>query len=113
MALAFLHRAGDEATRAQAMAFPAYGDALEIGAERGHEMIAGLCAWTQPSGPLPRPVYEQLRDELLADIAAAGPLDMVMLDGAGRARRLAVGIHDARLPVVGQRTYGVGVHCGA
>ncbi|TFW15124.1 M81 family peptidase [Brevundimonas intermedia] len=74
-----LHRAGDEATRAQAMAFPAYGDALEIGAERGHEMIAGLCAWTQPSGPLPRPVYEQLRDELLADIAAAGPLDMVML----------------------------------
>ncbi len=74
-----LHRAGDEATLAQAMAFPAYGDAVELGVARGHDVVAGLCAWTQPSGPLPRPVYERLRGELLADLSAAGALDLVIL----------------------------------
>lgn len=74
-----LHRAGDEATLAQAMAFPAYGDAVELGEARGHDVVAGLCAWTQPSGPLPRPVYERLRGELLADLSAAGALGLVIL----------------------------------
>lgn len=74
-----LHRAGDPVTLAQAMAFPAYGDAIEAGRARGHEIIAGLCAWTQPSGPLPGPVYERLRDELLADLSAGGAVDLVIL----------------------------------
>ena len=74
-----LHRAGDEATRSQAMTFPAYGDAVELGMERGHEVIAGLCAWTQPSGPLPGPVYEHLRSEVLGGLEAAGDVDMVIL----------------------------------
>ena len=74
-----LYRSGDPATLAQAMAFPAYGDAVELGQARGHDVVAGLCAWTQPSGPLPRPVYERLRAELLADLAAAAPVDLVVL----------------------------------
>jgi microcystin degradation protein MlrC len=74
-----LHHAGDAATVAQAMAFPAYGDAVELGEARGHKVVAGLCAWTQPSGPLPRPVYETLRGELLADLQAACPVDLVIL----------------------------------
>jgi len=73
-----LHRQGDAATLSQALTFPAYGDAVELGEARGHEVVAGLCAWTQPSGPLPRPVYEGLRAELLDGIAAARP-DLVIL----------------------------------
>lgn len=73
-----LHRQGNAATLAQALTFPAYGDAVEVGEARGHEVVAGLCAWTQPSGPLPRPVYERLRSDLLDDIAAARP-DLVVL----------------------------------
>lgn len=73
-----LHRQGDARTLAQALTFPAYGDAVELGEARGHEVIAGVCAWTQPSGPLPRPVYEGLRAELLEGIAAARP-DVVLL----------------------------------
>jgi len=74
-----LHRPGDAATLSKAMTFPAYGDAVELGEARGHEMIAGLCAWTQPSGPLAQAAYEHLRDELLDGLAAAGPVDMVIL----------------------------------
>jgi microcystin degradation protein MlrC len=73
-----LHRQGDAKTLSQAMTFPAYGDAVELGGARGHEVVAGLCAWTQPSGPLPRPVYERLRSELLDGIVAARP-DLVVL----------------------------------
>ena len=74
-----LHRQGDDATLAKAMTFPAYGDAVELGEGRGHEVVAGLCAWTQPSGPLGRGAYEQLRAELLDGLGAAGPVDMVIL----------------------------------
>lgn len=42
-------------------------------------MTVGLCAWTQPSGPVARTVYESLRDELLAQIRDALPLDIVVL----------------------------------
>ena len=74
-----LHRQGDDSTLAKAMTFPAYGDAVELGRARGHEVVAGLCAWTQPSGPLGRDAYEQLRAELLDGLAAAGPVDMIIM----------------------------------
>ena len=46
---------------------------------RGWELVPGLQAFATPTGITPRPVYEQLRDELLADLAAVGPVDAVML----------------------------------
>ena len=46
---------------------------------RGWELVPSLQAFATPTGITPRPVYEQLRDELLADLAAAGKVDAVML----------------------------------
>lgn len=45
----------------------------------GHEFIASLFAWAQPSGPVVHSVYETLRDEILADLRAAGPIDVALL----------------------------------
>ncbi len=74
-----LHRRGDAATLEKARQFAGYNDVLEIARSRGDECIAGLCAWAQPGGPLPRDDYERLRDELLADLRAAGKVDFVFL----------------------------------
>ena len=77
-----LHRPGDAASKAPALGFAGYGDALEIAAQNGDHGVAGLCAWAQPAGPAPQPVYEALRDELLAglhDRIQAGPVDAVFL----------------------------------
>lgn len=74
-----LHHRGDAATLAKAHQFSGYSDVLEIARHRGDECIASLCAWAQPGGPLPRADYEELRDELLGDLRAAGKLDFVFL----------------------------------
>ena len=47
--------------------------------ERGWVLIEGLVASAQPSGITTRHAWETLRDELLADLRAALPLDMVVL----------------------------------
>jgi len=39
----------------------------------------GLCAGAQPGGVVSRTTYEELRDTLLADLAAAAPIDLVVL----------------------------------
>jgi microcystin degradation protein MlrC len=74
-----LHHRGDAATLARARQFAGYSDVLDIARLRGDECIAGLCAWAQPGGPLPRGDYEELREELLADLRAAGKVDFVFL----------------------------------
>jgi microcystin degradation protein MlrC len=74
-----LHHRGDAATLEKARQFAGYNDVLEIARARGDECIAGLCAWAQPGGPLPRSEYEELRDELLADLRGAGKVDFVFL----------------------------------
>jgi microcystin degradation protein MlrC len=48
-------------------------------ASRGWEVCEGLFAAAVPLGPIRQPVYEQLRDELLADLRAALPVQAVML----------------------------------
>ena len=53
--------------------------ARERGRERGWTVIEGLVAGAQPSGTTTRAAYETLRDELLADLRAALPVDMVVL----------------------------------
>lgn len=47
--------------------------------EDGHEVVESLCALAQPGGRTVRHVYEALRDEILADLRAALPVDAVQL----------------------------------
>ncbi|WP_343629632.1 M81 family metallopeptidase [Roseateles sp.] len=49
-----------------------------LGAD-GHELIESLSAFAQPLGRTVRAVYEQLRDDILADLRACGPVDGVIL----------------------------------
>jgi microcystin degradation protein MlrC len=67
------------AQRAAALGFPGYGFLLETASAHGDVVTCGLCAWAQPGGPVARAVYESLRDELLGQLAAAGPVDAVFL----------------------------------
>ncbi|WP_370207010.1 M81 family metallopeptidase [Pararhodobacter marinus] len=46
---------------------------------RGWDVAESLAAFAQPSGPTLRKVYEQFRDEILADLKAAMPVDIVLL----------------------------------
>jgi microcystin degradation protein MlrC/pimeloyl-ACP methyl ester carboxylesterase len=48
-------------------------------AAEGHEMVESLLAFAQPLGRTVRTVYESLRDEILDDLSAAGPVDGVIL----------------------------------
>lgn len=47
--------------------------------ERGHEFVFSLNAWAQPSGFTTRSAYETLRDEILDDLRASLPVDVVLL----------------------------------
>jgi len=49
------------------------------GKDAGWTLIEGMVAGAQPSGITTRAAYESLRDELLADLRAAMPVDMVVL----------------------------------
>jgi microcystin degradation protein MlrC len=51
--------------------------------ERGWEFAESLCGFAQPAGTTLRWVYEQLRDEILADLRAALPVDIVLLNQHG------------------------------
>lgn len=79
-----------------------YGNAIEIWQQetekRGWEFFPGLFAYAQPAGITPRPVYEALRDELLADLQAAQPVDMVLLSLHGAM--VADGYDDCETDIV-------------
>ena len=45
----------------------------------GVRFAESIAAFAQPSGTTVRPVYESLRGELLADLRAAGEVDIVLL----------------------------------
>lgn len=49
------------------------------GKVHGWDLVEGLVAAAQPSGTTTRHAYETLREELLADLRAALPVDMVVL----------------------------------
>ena len=53
--------------------------ARQRGKAQGWTLIEGMVAGAQPSGTTTRAAYEALRDELLADLKAALPVDMVLL----------------------------------
>lgn len=48
-------------------------------AARGWEAVESLCAYAQPAGRTVRKVYEAFRDEIVADLKAALPVDAVLL----------------------------------
>jgi microcystin degradation protein MlrC len=47
--------------------------------QEGFELIEGSCFWAEPSAPTLQPAYESMRDEILAQLRAAMPLDGVLL----------------------------------
>jgi len=49
------------------------------GRDQGWDLVEGMVAGAQPSGITTRHAYETLRDELLGDLRAALPVDMVLL----------------------------------
>ena len=59
----------------------------------GHEIAESICASAQPAGTTLRNIYEELRDMILADVRAAMPVDVVLLNMHGAM--VADGYEDA------------------
>ncbi|MEQ1806299.1 MAG: M81 family metallopeptidase [Burkholderiaceae bacterium] len=70
--------AGEHPEQMQFFAAPLWAARLR-GAARGWTLIEGMVAAAQPSGVVTRAAYEALRDELLGDLRAALPVDVVVL----------------------------------
>lgn len=51
----------------------------QLASRRGWSVVESLCAFAQPSGATLRSVYESFREEILADLRRALPVDMVLL----------------------------------
>lgn len=49
----------------------------------GWEVVEGLSTYAQPAGPTVREVYETMRADILADLTAAMPVDVVLLSMHG------------------------------
>ncbi len=76
---------------------PAFGQVCralrERAAQTGWTVIEGKIAFASPSGVTVKSAYEFLRDQLLADLKAALPVDMVLLQIHGAM--IADGYEDA------------------
>src|SRR5215813_2584375 len=75
----FVSRHGDYST------YPPYKDSVvalfrKLAAARGWEVAESLIANAEPAGKTLRKAYEGFRDEILADLKAALPVDAVLLD---------------------------------
>jgi len=70
--------AGQHPDAPQFVAAPLWA-ARRQAAARGWTLIEGLVAFAGPAGPTTRVAYETLRAELLADLKAALPVDLVLL----------------------------------
>jgi microcystin degradation protein MlrC/pimeloyl-ACP methyl ester carboxylesterase len=70
---------GDASKRAS-KGFGIYMAELErLLAAEGHELVESVTAFAQPLGRTVREVYESLRDDILEDLVAAGPVGAVIL----------------------------------
>jgi microcystin degradation protein MlrC len=72
------YKSGEHPDRPTQFSGPLWAARLR-GKELGWELFEGVTAGAQPSGITTRAAYEQLRDELLADLRRALPVDMVLL----------------------------------
>lgn len=48
-------------------------------AELGWEVVESIHTFAEPAGPTTRSAYEMMRDRILSDLAAAGPVDAVLM----------------------------------
>lgn len=67
---------------------------------RGDTILFGLVAWAQPSGTTVRSAYESLRDEMLSDLRAVLPVDVVLLNLHGAM--IAEGYDDCEEDMIGR-----------
>jgi microcystin degradation protein MlrC len=72
----------------------------------GWEIVESLYAFAEPAGPTVRTAYEQMRDRILADLAAAGPVDAVLMFLHGAM--VATGYDDCELDFVTRMRAQVG-----
>jgi microcystin degradation protein MlrC len=72
------YKAGQHPDHMSFFAGPLWAARLR-GKPQGWTLLEGVVAAAQPSGTTTRAAYEALRDELLADLKAALPVDMVLL----------------------------------
>jgi len=56
-----------------------YADFIRLGEESQMQVVASLYCDAQPSAPMAQRDYEELRDEILDDLKAAMPVDIVLL----------------------------------
>lgn len=70
--------AGQHPDQMQLFSGPLWAARLR-GREKGWDLVEGMTAGAQPSGITTRHCYETLRDELLADLRAALPVNVVLL----------------------------------
>jgi microcystin degradation protein MlrC len=56
------------------------GGMIDTAARRGVTLVPSLAAAASPAGPVSAAFYEEARARIVADLAAAGPLDGVLLD---------------------------------
>ncbi|HXF63941.1 MAG TPA: M81 family metallopeptidase [Caldilineaceae bacterium] len=75
----YLVREGRHGERPSAFALPLVRW-RELAEARGWTPVESLAAFAMPAGITLRPVYETLRDEILRDLEAAQPVDMVLLN---------------------------------
>lgn len=89
-----------------------YRTFLRLARERGYEACASLHAFAEPAAPCRREDYEGLRDQILGDLRASQPVDMVllMLHGA----QIAHGYDDCEGDIVARvrEIVGPGVFIG-
>jgi microcystin degradation protein MlrC len=52
--------------------------ARRLAREQGHELVEGTCAWAEPAGTVGRDTYEALREEILDQLRAAMPVDVIL-----------------------------------
>lgn len=76
----FYKRAGEHGDEAELFTAPLWA-LKERKREGGHDwqIVQGLCAFAMPGARTPRAAYEAMRDEMLADLANAMPVDLVVL----------------------------------
>ncbi len=86
-----------------------YGAFLRKARERGYPAYTSLHAFAEPGAPTSRADYEALRDEILADLRRAMPVDMVTLFLHGA--QMAQGIDDCEGDILRRAREIVGPDC--
>lgn len=78
-------------------------------AEGAFTLVEGTATWAEPAGPVSRAAYEGLRDQILAEIEAAMPLDIALFGLHGSM--VAVGYDDCEGDLLARARAIVGPDC--